>query len=123
MDRVEVSEVQDAAIRLWNQGMGLREVGAAIGYSHEAVRQMLIKAGIDTHIKYPRRNPPVSVRNCRICGVKIPWPRKSLCLEHARAVKKNNYKYAIPEAQEQMRARMRQCKQKARGFKEGEHEH
>lgn len=107
-------EAPQLAIHLWNQGMGLREIGVSIGYSHEAVRKALIRAGIDTHIKYPRRNPPVTVRNCRICGAKIPWPRKSLCVEHAHAVKKNNYKYAAPEAQERMRARMRQSKQEAR---------
>ena len=45
--RRRMSEGEDAELwRLFDEGLSVREIGRGIGFSHEAVRQRLLKAGM-----------------------------------------------------------------------------
>ena len=98
MSEMTRTEAKKSAIKLWNKGYSLRRISLQVRFSHETVRQMLSEAHLNTSTRRPLHDNPVS--NCRICGVRIPWPRKSLCLEHAKDVWRNNYKFGTEATRE-----------------------
>jgi hypothetical protein len=107
-------EAKESATLLWNQGHSLRQISIMVGYSHETVRQLLSEGRINTSARYPKHNP---ARYCRICGVMVPWPHRSLCVEHAKAVWRNNYKYGTEATREAHKTQVQRYREKQLALK------